>query len=231
MKKLISLLIIACPFISNAQKVEIGVVGGIPLPFTQYQAVDQPATTWELNKESELGYCGGIRVMLNLRGLTQFGLACEYQNISQTSTAEGNIGFKPFKFTGLENNIAASFVTPYVFFNTGVPLRLGYIYFGVSGGYGMANMTNFRVVSDLSGNLMIREEEAKIRGFIVGAQLGYSIDFSKHWGMSIEVAGRYGMMKSDFVKQGVGYSNYEYKNTLLYIPTVIAFRYLIGEKN
>jgi hypothetical protein len=205
-------------------------MGGI-LPFTQYSAINQPPVTWDLNKESEMSYNGGVRVSLNLRGYTQFGIACEYQNISQKTTAEGKIGAQSFKFSDLENDVAASFITPYAYFNTGFLVRRGYIYFGVSGGYGLSTMTNFNVVPDLSGNLYVKQEEAKSRGFIFGGQVGYTMGLSRRFALNIEVACRYAALKSDFAKQGLFYSNYEYANGLLYIPTLIGFKYLIGEKD
>lgn len=231
MKKLFALLLVTCPFLGNAQKAEIGIVGGA-IPFTQFKAIDQPANTWGLKKESELGYLGGIRISLNLRGETEFGAACEYNNISQKSTAEGTLGMKSFSFKGLENDIAAGFVTPYIYFNTGVPLRSGRIYFGVSGGYGFGTMTNYNVLAEpVTGTPFLKKEDARIRGFVFGGQVGYEHYFSRSFAMNIEVAGRYAALRSDFEKEGVGYSNYEFKNGLLYIPTVIGFKLLIGERN
>lgn len=230
MKKLLGLLIVACPFLSKGQKVEIGVVGGV-VPFAQYKAIDQPPTTWELKKESEFAYCGGIRVSLNLRGQTEFGAACEYQNISQKSTAEGRIGMQSFSFKGLENDIAAGFLTPYVFFNTGIPLRNSRIYFGISAGYGLGTMSNYNVTADLANTLFVKKEEAKIRGFIYGGQVGYEYYISRSFALNVEVACRYAALRSDFVKQGNGYSNYEFKNGFLYLPTLVGVKLLIGEKD
>ncbi len=231
MKKLFGLLIVASPLLSYGQKVEIGVVGGV-IPFTRYKTIDQPPTTWELNKESEFAYCGGIRVSLNLRGETEFGAACEYQNISQKSTAEGRIGMQNFGFKGVENDIAAGFITPYVFLNTGIPLRNSRIYFGISGGYGMGTMSNYNVLADpITGTPSMKKEESKIRGFVYGGQVGYEYYLSRLFALNVEVACRYAALRSDFVKQGNGYSNYEFKSGLIYIPTLIGLKLLIGEKD
>ena len=227
MKKLLYLIIAVFPSVSYGQLVEIGVNGGI-IPFTQFKAIDQPATGWELNKQTESTYSAGGRVSLNMRRRTQFGIACEYQSIVQKSTAEGSVGSTAIKFTDLENNIATSFITTYAFLNGGWQMPRGYMYIGISGGYSIANMTNYNIVSDLSGTLSPMATEAKAKGFVYGGQIGYVLGIAKHFGISFEVACRYHNLNSDFVKTGNGYSNYEFKNGLLTLPTLIGLRYQIG---
>ncbi len=227
MKKLLYLIVMAFPCSAYGQLVEIGVNGGI-IPFSQYKAVDQPSVGWELSKDKEQSYSAGGRISLNMRRRTQFGVACEYQSIVQTSTAKGSVNNTSFSFNELENDIATSFITTYAFFNGGWQMPRGYMYLGVSGGYSIANMSNYNVLADNAGNLSPMATEAKAKGFAFGGQLGYVLGIARHFGLSIEVACRYHSLKSDFVKTGIGYSNYEFKNTLLTVPTLIGLRYQIG---
>lgn len=96
----------------------------------------------------------------------------------------------------------------------------------------MGTMSNYNVLpAPVTGIPFVKKEDAKIRGFVYGGQVGYEYYFSRSFAMNIEVAARYAALRSDFEKEGIGYSNYEFKNGLLYVPTLIGVKLLIGERN
>ena len=225
MKKLLILLSLM-PIAASAQVVEIGVNGGI-IPHSKYKAVDAATTTWDLDKESQKTYSAGGRIGLNFSAM-QLGVACEYQNITYKSTATGYSPANTVQVNNIENDIASSFIASYLYINRAVQAGGGYFYFGLCGGYAMANMSSFDVVDDGIIAPWVTEKTAKARGFMGGGQIGYVMGIARRVGFSLEVGLRYAELDSDYPKQGSVPTNYLYKNTLVTIPTLVGFRFQLG---
>ncbi|MBL7718475.1 MAG: hypothetical protein JNL72_06555 [Flavipsychrobacter sp.] len=226
MKRLLTLLMLV-PFTSGAQLLELGINGGL-LPVANYKAVGQPPASWELTKESASSYSYGGRIALNFRKI-QIGIAAEYQSVTQKSTAKSTAGAQvPFLFTGLENKVADGFLATYLFLNRGWQLPRGYLYLGISGGYGMMEMSSYQAGVDMANKPVLAETMAEAKGYVAGGQAGYVLGIARRLGISFEVACRYAALKSEYAKQSTTYNSAEYDNTLLYMPVLIGLRYQIG---
>jgi hypothetical protein len=217
-------IIILLPVQAMAQLLELGAAGGI-IPYSNYTAAGQPGANWTLSKESQKTSSFGGRAGINFRRML-VGVTCDYQSIMYKSSAQGTA--QSFQAANLENDIASSFIAACLYINRGFQLPAGYIYLGVSGGYAVSNMSSYELMDDGISTPWLAERTAKAKGLVGGGQLGYVMGIGNRVGISFEVGIRYAELNSDYPKQGNTATNYLYKNTIVYVPTLIGLRCQLG---
>ena len=188
MKKALLLALIAASCISaKAQKIELGLNGGL----APYIWADNTFKNYGGSKKNQPGYYGSFRVSLTLVGF-QFGLGADMFQTGvktvDTNTFIGNITTTT-KYNSL---------TPYLFLNKIFRLPKSYIYAGISGGYNTGTAK-----SQLSSSLIsLPNVNTKYSGLNAGMQLGYTLNLAKGLGVNAEAGAKYIQMTPESTTGG-----------------------------
>lgn len=204
MKKTLLLALIALAGISaKAQKIELGLNGGL----APYIWADNTFKNYGGSSKNQPGYYGSARVSLTLVGF-QFGVGFDmFQTGVKTSIMQF---FGEFKNTTKYNTL-----TPYLFVNKIFRLPKSYIYAGLSGGYN-SGTAKTESTAPLIGTT---KNNNKYSGFSGGAQLGFTLNLAKGIGANAEAGAKYMQMTQD-VPTGKGPTNYH-----LIFPVSLGVRY------
>lgn len=176
MKKTLLLALIALSGInSKAQKIELGLNGGL----APYIWADNTFKNYGGSKKDQPGYYGSARVSLTLIGF-QFGVGFDMFQTGVKTRIMQPIG--EFK-----NTTKYSTLTPYLFLNKIFRLPKSYIYAGINGGYNTGTSKG-----EISAPFMsVTKTNATYSGFTGGAQLGFTLNLAKGLGVNAEAAAKY----------------------------------------
>jgi hypothetical protein len=188
MKKALLLALIAiCGVGAKAQKIELGLNGGL----APYIWADNTFKNYGGSKKNQPGYYGSFRVSLTLVGF-QFGLGADmFQTGVKTSEVDTFFGT-------INTTVKYNSLTPYLFLNKIFRLPKSYIYAGISGGYNTGT-AKAQVSSPL---ISLAGINTKYSGFNAGMQLGFTLNLAKGLGANAEAGAKYIQMTPDGITGG-----------------------------
>lgn len=177
-KTIITALLMIAGFSSYAQKIELGLNGGL----APYIWADNTFKNYGGSKKDKPGYYGSFKASVRLIGW-QVGVSADLfkTSVEATNTVITTNDFK--------NESKYSNFTPCLFVNKLFKLPKSYLYAGVNGGLTMGSSD-----TKVSG-IFNYTSTAKHSGYNFGMQLGYTVNIAKGLGANAEAGARYINMK------------------------------------
>ncbi len=161
---------------SKAQKLELGLNGGV----APYIYADNSFKSFNGTVKKQMGYYGSFRVALMLAGW-QLGAAVDNYQMGVSSAIMGASVKTKY------NNL-----TPYLFLNKMFKLPKSYIYAGINAGM------NFGAAKNTGVNTTVLPV-ADYSGYNGGVQAGFTLNLAKGLGANIEAGARYMHIQYDDV--------------------------------
>ena len=197
MKKLILFFLLILPVLCTAQRVIVGLNGGV-----LYNTAPEGTTVTGVKRYGSLRIGTEVKsIMLSIGA--DIGSLNAGSNIEYIDSASNQVQFINYTY-----EFARNFIMPNISVNVKFPLPRSHAYFGGNAGY----LVGKAVYMEKLSPFLVTKRTEQTSGASVGVQAGYTFEATEKFGFNVEAAARY---------TSVG----KLKESIIYFPLSFGLRY------